>query len=305
MRSELWAAGLCWALLGCGEWVAYDGAPPTIPGGGTLDEATRARLERATRYDHLAFDTVLAVITRRADAEYVLLDYSRLSEDGELSLLLDQYLAAIAVLKAGQLEGRAQRLAYWINGYNGTVIRGVRETRAGRADYSVSEENFVFFDLPSGTYGGEVWSLNQVEHGIIRGDWNHPSIIASEEPAQVRLRALHEELWQGEPVDARVHVALNCAARSCPNLRDQAPFAYQAEGLAEQLDVQARAFANSPQKGAGPQGISVLFDSYAVDWERTFGSATNFIKNHREGGLSGVDIDRFLPYDWTLNIVGP
>lgn len=292
-------------LVGCGEWVAYDGTPPAGPGGGTLDEATQRRLATVTRFDHLAFDQVLARHTARADAEYVLFDYRGLLADGETALVLEQYLAAIAVLKAGQLEGTEQRLAYWINAYNATVIAGVLAQLPTKSDYQVSEENFVFFDLPNGRYGGEALSLNQVEHGVIRGDEAHASFIASDDATREVMRRLHQELWGADPVDARIHVALNCAARSCPNLRDRAPYAYRAAGLAEQLDQQARAFAASPNKGAGPEGISVLFESYALDWERTFGSATNFLKNHREEGLNGINIDRFLPYDWTLNIVVP
>jgi hypothetical protein len=290
--------------LGCGEYVKYEGGGPIDPiMRGSLDEETRAKLSMVDRYDHLILEGLLSsAVVRSEDGLSVTFDYTAVAGSAEAQLLLDQYLAALDIVRAEQLRDGGERLAYFVNAYNATVIRSVLDVWGGDRAYSVSNDDFVLFKRPSASLGGEVWSLDQIEHGILRGDEGHASFVASGAVVQERIRALHQNVWQGAPIDARIHVALNCAALSCPNLRSETPFVFRSDRLEAQLDALARAFAGNAAKGAGPDGISSLFNWFAKDFEGRFGSATNFVALHREGGLAGVDVDRFLPYDWTLNI---
>lgn len=290
--------------LGCGEYVEYaNEAPGTGPiARGSLDEETKEKLSKVDRFDHVLLDGVLATaIVEGQDGTYVYVDYARLAASDEALLLLDQYLATVDIVTAEQLADTGERLAYWINVYNASVIRGVLDAWDGDSSYSVSEEDFVFFQIPQWSAGGEIWSLDQIEHGIIRGDQGHDAYVSADATAQARMLELHENLWQGAPLDARIHVALNCAALSCPNLPSGTPFVYRPAVLEEQLDAASRSFCNNAIKGAGPDGISQLFSWFGQDFELRFGSATNFVATHRDGGLDGVNVDRFIEYDWSLN----
>jgi hypothetical protein len=290
----------CVVAASCGDYVRYDGsaAPPVQRG--DLDEETRRILENADHFEHALLEGVLAsYVLRSADGSDVYVDYATFRDRPQSLLHLDRYLAEIAVVRPDNLASFEERLAYWINGYNASVIRSVLD--GYREGFSVSADDFVFFSTPIHELGGEVYTLDQIEHGIIRGDETHEAFLGSDAARQDRMRALHAALWGGASLDARIHVALNCAARSCPNLPSSTPFVYRPGSLETQLDAAARAFADNDRKGAGPDGISRLFDWFAGDWENDFGSPSSFIESHREGGLNGVDVGRFLEYDWTLN----
>ncbi len=287
-------------VAACGDYVRYDGAPPSTVQPGDLDEETRRVLENADRFEHTLFEVVIGgFVESSADGNFVYVDYEALKDRGQSVLYLDRYLAEVGIVQPDNLATFEERFAFWINAYNASVIRGVlAEYRAG---YSVSADNFAFFQNPRTTAGGEVWSLDQIEHGIIRGDEMHDAYLGSDDAAQMRMQALHEALWGDDDVDARLHVALNCAALSCPNLPSIAPYVYRPDTLESQLDAAARAFADNDAKGAGPAGISRLFDWFAADWDPGFGGADGFIEMHRTGGLNGVDTGQFLEYDWSLN----
>jgi hypothetical protein len=289
----------------CGDYVRYDG---DAPGGGgigrgSLDEETREKLARADHLDHLLLRAILAEhAVKSDDGDHVYFDYDALAASDEGLLLLDQYLATLDLVSPDQLRDEAERLAYWINGYNAAVIRGVVTEYAGDHSYSVSRGGFIFFDTPAYSFGGAAFSLNQIEHAIVRGDEDHAAFERSSPEQQTRLRELHRALFGGGPADARIHVAFNCASRSCPNLLGDDPHIFRAETLDEQLDRASRAFAQNAVKGAGGDGISQLFDWYAKDFEAVYGNAAGFIAMHREGGLTGVNLDRYITYDWSLNI---
>jgi hypothetical protein len=119
--------------------------------------------------------------------------------------------------------------------------------------------------------------------------------------------------------EPRIHFALVCAARSCPNLRSEA---YRGDRLDSQLEDQARHFLANPDKGLlldrehAKALVSKIFDWYGVDFapgprpvshkdiER---SILQFISNHSADAatgaflLSGTTHLGYLAYDWTLN----
>ena len=99
-------------------------------------------------------------------------------------------------------------------------------------------------------------------------------------------------------MDARIHVGLNCASRSCPDI---IAGAFRAETLDEDLDALAVVFANNEGKGASASGVSYLFSWYAADFDAHYGSVSAFLDAYREGGSSGVNLDGRLYYDWRLN----
>ena len=83
------------------------------------------------------------------------------------------------------------------------------------------------------TVGGHSLSLDDIEHGIVR------------------------PLFK----DARVHAALNCAARRCPLW---APWAYQGERVLVQLEDRMNAMLNSP--GQVRVEKNALRVSKIMDW---------------------------------------
>jgi Protein of unknown function, DUF547 len=291
------ALGLAGLLLaGCGSWVRYD---PDAPIGGT---ATLDDFPAVETLDHLALDAMLSrYAALDATSGTVLVDYDTLAAGGEATYLLDQYRAMLNAVDPAALATPAERQAYWINGYNASVLKGVTLNYGGDPDFSVLDSG-AFFEDAVYSFVGVPLSLNQVEHGVLRGQLDHPAVASATDETLDAIAAFHDDVWEGGAVDARIHVALNCASLSCPNLRAALPFAYLPAHLDEQLDAAAAAFVDDPLKGAGPDGISRLFQWYGGDFDAGYGGADGFIEVYRDGGLAGVDLDTWLTYDWSLNI---
>lgn len=293
--------------VGCGHYIACEDGACDDLGGGTVvvgDEATKLACEPATRLDHVIFDGLLARFTSDSeDGAYVFFDYQALAGSPDARLAMDQYVACLGFVDPAKLATQDERLAFWFNVYNATVIREVTTRIQSAPDFSVQESSFAFFKAELYRFGGiEGLSLDEIEHLVIRGDQGHDASVGLSAEKRDALLAQHRLLFpDGSPVDARLHVALNCAARGCPNLPSAAPYAFAGPTLEAQLDQAARAFANNAQKGAGPGGISRLFDWFEPDWTASYGSPRAFLEAHRSGGLDGVDLDRFIEYDWTLN----
>jgi hypothetical protein len=114
--------------------------------------------------------------------------------------------------------------------------------------------------------------LNNIEHDIIRKEFNEP----------------------------RIHFAVNCASVSCPNLRNEA---FVASRLNEQLDDQARKFINDKSKNnisANSAQLSKLFTWFKGDFTKE-GTVVAFINKYGTVKLSEKAKIDYLEYNWNLN----
>lgn len=219
-----------------------------------------------------------------------LVDYDMLeAERGPL----DRYVAWLG--KPRRVARANIRHAFWLNAYNALVLRGAAEQRAGNPEFSPQDDDFAFFTIRQHLVAGTVLSLDAIEHGIVRGDFSHASFTTLSAADQAVIRTLSADVLDAP--DGRVHVALNCAARSCPALPSRA---FRAGDLDATLDERARLFVADPTRGAGPNGISTLFQWFSADFESSHGSSRGFIESYRDD-VSNVDFGTFLAYDWTLN----
>ena len=115
----------------------------------------------------------------------------------------------------------------------GLTILPAQQTR--RPEQSQTSTCSMSFDGIRHRAAGEELTLDDIEHGRLRTDYNEP----------------------------RIHFALVCAALSCPPLREEA---YRGDILDEQLDDQGRAFLNDPRENRlererGRVHLSKIFDS--------------------------------------------
>jgi hypothetical protein len=197
------------------------------------------------------------------------------------------------------LQGRNERLAFWINLYNTTVIHGVIELGLERS----VKEFPGFFDRIIYEIGGHFFSLNAMEHGILRGNRRPPyRLFRPFQKGDPRLA------FAIVPLDPRIHFALVCGARSCPPIGF-----YDAEQIDFQLQLASTSFINSPQVKIFPEKglvfLSMIFkwykrdfggrDQSLMDTLLTYldeGEKKDFLKENKDR----VRI-RYQPYDWTLN----
>ncbi len=289
---------------GCGSFLTGDDtladeyARFKVNGGVCLSEVpvdAVAPLSSATRFRHLGYDAVV----RDVVAASGFVRYDDLVTDPEQITLLDATLAQMAAVDPARLAGTNERLAFWVNAYNAIVLRDAAVAYASDAAFRVDDDDFAFFKRREHTVGGVIYSLNEIENGVIRGDRSHDDLSGLNDDEWAPFQARHDELWGGEPVDPRVHFVLNCASRSCPGLSTRA---YATDTLEQSLEQNTRAFILDDSRGAGPDGISELFFFYFADFD-VAGGIDGFIGRYRS--LDTVEFDVTLFYDWSLNRESP
>jgi hypothetical protein len=178
-------------------------------------------------------------------------------------------LQAFAAVTPAQLQGKNERLAFWINAYNLLAIKAVLDQYPVKSIKDGGSLLQSIWKKKVGTVAGKAYALDEIENGILRKDFTEP----------------------------RIHFAIVCASLSCPDLRAES---YTAERLDAQLDDAGQPFLANPTKGLvpGPDGksakVSSIFKWFGEDFG-VVGGPAKFILTKTEPGLS------YLEYDWSLN----
>ena len=192
------------------------------------------------------------------------------------------------------LAARPARLAFWINVYNALAAHAVITLGVRRTVWEVLN----FFGRVSYRVGPVVASLEEIEHGILRG--NRRRVLPPWRP----LRRGDPRLALAvEPPDPRVHFALTCGARSCPPIG-----VYSAAAIDDQLELATRNFMNQEVTvdRDGRLVCSKLFKWYRSDFGDDAALAS-FLSRHLDDGpvkaalASGArPCRKFRSYSWAL-----
>ncbi|MDX1653094.1 MAG: DUF547 domain-containing protein [Brumimicrobium sp.] len=212
-------------------------------------------------------------LTKKHVSEAGFVNYKGMIKD---SVKLNKYLALLSANHPEDSWTSNERKAYWINAYNAFTVKLIVDNYPiksikdlGGSIYRVNTP----WDIKFIKIEGKEYHLNDLEHNIIRKQWN----------------------------DARIHAVLNCAAESCPALRKEA---YVAERLDEQLDDQMRQFVNNDKKNIinkDSAKLSKLFKWYSGDFKANAPSIIAYINKYSKVKLNeDAEID-YLDYSWKLN----
>jgi len=193
-----------------------------------------------------------------------------------------------------RLGARPLRLAFWINVYNALAVHAIVALALRRTVWEVLN----FFGRVSYRVGPVVLSLDEIEHGILRG--NRRRVL----PPWPVFRRGDARLAQAvEPPDPRIHFALTCGARSCPPVG-----IYRAPAIDDQLELATRSFVNSEitLDDHGRLVCSKLFKWYRDDFGDDAALA-HFLSRHLDDGpvkaalaAGARPCQKFRPYSWAL-----
>lgn len=186
---------------------------------------------------HAVYDTLLATHVSGG-----LVDYRGLLSEREV---LREYVTGLA--RVGETEYNEfsdnEQLAFLINAYNAYTLELILQ------NYPVESITGIpgAWDEKRWALLGESVTLNELEHELIRKQFNEP----------------------------RIHAALVCAARGCPPLKDEA---YTAERLQGQLEAVTRDFVTDSTRNRldmtqGLLEISKIFEWYGNDFVSQWGQA--------------------------------
>jgi hypothetical protein len=202
-----------------------------------------------------------------------------------------RYLVQLSEMRDVGTWPMPKQLAFWLNAYNALCMNHVVKYKNARPNDPKLEKlgqiparmgkSGTIWDEPAGIVAGETYTLDEIEHVIVRGTFN----------------------------EIRAHGALNCESLGCPNLRAEA---YEAHKLNEQLDEQCNEWISNEHKGVAVMGSgsglrvsNILFPWFDCD----FGTRIMvFIEEHGSPKVKeflrerrGVDVKLYSrAYDWGL-----
>lgn len=170
-----------------------------------------------------------------------------------------------------------EQLAYWINAYNAFTVKlivdnypveSIRDLGPALKIPLIKDVwHYKFFSI-----GGQESSLDEIEHGILRKEFEEP----------------------------RIHFAINCASVSCPPLLNEA---FVPGKLESQLDKVAKSFINDSSRNKIAKDrieISSIFSWFKGDFTKN-GSLIDFLNRYSDTIISSNAKVSHLDYNWNLN----
>jgi hypothetical protein len=249
---------------------------------------------RCADMDHGLWDRIL-----KKHVTDGLVDYRKIKADPDELL---QYLEKIANLKELDKLPPPAQIAFYINAYNAVTVKRIidhyppkKESIFNFLNPEVSIKNISgVWDGIKDKVAGEMLTLDDIEHNILRKEYKEP----------------------------RIHMALVCASMSCPELHDRA---FTGEKLDGQLNKVTRRFLTDKSRnricpGCDEVLLSKIFSWYGDDFLGKYppdkelkkrhgekiASVITFVASHlppkaKKYLLDGNYDVGFLDYDWSLN----
>mmetsp|Transcript_3162 Transcript_3162/g.8170 ORF Transcript_3162/g.8170 Transcript_3162/m.8170 type:complete len:283 (-) Transcript_3162:208-1056(-) len=270
-----------WLERGIAGWKTKKKRVGPVATIGPDDESTEEAMMEAIYAD---WDAVLArCLKPGAEGQgvtYAAMDYEALARDEGFGRVVDGLakLDADAVAAAGANV----RAALYVNAYNvlccAHVVRSVRGGTLPASIRDLSTKKSEIWDLAAGVVAGEEVSLNKVEHQVLRSGFDEP----------------------------RIHACVNCASRSCPDLRGEA---YRGKRLDSQMSDQTRRWLADETKGLSTKAgaprptISRIFLWFEGDFKP--GGVAAFVAawapDDKAAAVAKDPRFDYYPYDWSLN----
>jgi len=242
---------------------------------------------------------ILSIYNSHLSPDGKKVDYKAIGESAEFK----QYQKYTAELKRVNIEtaSREDKVAFFINVYNALVIHAF----VTRGPPTNLWQRYKFFNVVSYVIGGNVFSLNEIENGILRS--NRKPIGSLRKPFSKNDPRLSIALEKPEP---RVHFALVCGAKSCPPIKT-----YSSKDIDNQLQLAAESFLEGDDcvvdMTKKEVKLSQIMKWYKEDFGKTKHEIVQWVvdnmgecpkKNQLKELLEGNHFKlSHLPYDWGLN----
>lgn len=206
----------------------------------------------------------------------LLFDYAAAKESGDHDAI-KAFIAEQAALTPSEM-GHDEATAYWANLYNAITLDVVLDDYPIKSIRSLGPFTTGPWKREVVTVEGDVLSLDNIEHDILRVDYATPYI----------------------------HYMVNCASIGCPNLRNEL---WTAEGLEEDQHAAAEAFINSDRgvklDRRGRIVVSKIYKWFSEDFGETESDLRAHLAQHAAGEKLNAlqDGAKFKGnhYNWDLN----
>ncbi|KAJ8399622.1 hypothetical protein AAFF_G00410330 [Aldrovandia affinis] len=255
---------------------------------------------QAAELSEILRNMMLKLYSDHLSADGKLVDYKAVSR----SPSFERYCELAVQLQRVELRtlSREEKLSFFINIYNALVIHGNLRLGSPKNMW----QRYRFFNYVSYLIGGEVFTLQDIENGVLRG--NRKGVAQLLKPFSKSDPRLQVALPDAEPL---IHFALNCGAKGCPPIKT-----YTAKDIDSQLRIAAEAFLENDDccrvdAAKGEVKLSQLFKWYKGDFGDTDEKMLNWILNHMSDSPKKSSLQAvlkatkfkvsYMPYDWSTN----
>ena len=162
--------------------------------------------------------------------------------------------------------------AFWINAYNAYTLKLILDNYPINSIMKIKQKGKDAWNIPFAKVGGKSYTLNHIEHEILRKDFNDP----------------------------RIHVGVNCASGSCPQLGN---FAFSEANIESELERLMKLFINDNTRNKITEKkiqISKIFEWFKGDFTKN-GSLIEYFNKYSTTKIHKKAKIRYLAYDWNLN----
>tara|TARA_B100000809_G_scaffold136572_1_gene134082 strand:- start:2444 stop:3154 length:711 start_codon:yes stop_codon:yes gene_type:complete len=185
---------------------------------------------------------------------------------------LDSYISYLEKNSPDNSWSENKQKAFWINTYNAYTIKIILENYPLKSITDINQKGKTAWKIPFAKVGEETYTLDYIEHEILRKKF----------------------------FDPKIHVGVNCAAISCPKISN---IAFTEENVVPELKRLMNEFINDSSKNKISKEkveISSVFDWFKDDFNKK-GSVIDFLNTYSETKISPNAKISYLKYDWTLN----
>ena len=233
------------------------------------------------QYDHRTWD---ALLQKYVDQDGNV-DYATWQSNQQDRSTLMSYLRGMNTIDTSLNSSQQSQMAFWINAYNALTIEGILQLYPTKSiqDHAPDANGFNIWDDFKLPVGGTEYSLNDIEHQILRK--------------------------MGDP---RIHFAIVCASKSCPQLSQRA---YFPNSLDEQLTYSSTLFFHTPGKFSydlqrGQLGLSRIIQWFGEDFGRSDQERLQYLAQFMPADAARLATNssatiNYLEYDWGLNEAPP
>ncbi len=196
-------------------------------------------------------------------------DYKSFQKDEKQ---LDSFLSYLNATSPVKSWSDNKTKAFWINAYNAYTIKLILQNYPLKSIMNIKEKGKDAWNIPFAKVGQKTYTLNHIEHEILRKDFDDP----------------------------RIHVGVNCASGSCPKL---ANFAFTETNIESELEKLIQIFINDNSRNNITEKrvtISKIFEWFQGDFTRK-GSLIDYLNSYSDIKIRKNAKIRFLAYDWNLN----
>jgi len=185
---------------------------------------------------------------------------------------LDTYLSYLEKTTPKISWSANKQKAFWINAYNAYTIKLILENYPLKSILDIKKDGKTAWKIPYAKVGSRIYTLDYIEHEILR-----------------------KKLF-----DPKIHVGVNCASVSCPKLGN---IAFTENNVETELTKLMKAFINDSSRNKIDKKkiqISEIFNWFKSDFTKN-SSVIEYLNTYSNTEIKSNAKISYKKYDWSLN----